>query len=1198
MNTGILHSITGAQYAEQLLSVDKRSIDRLLEKLSPVNRDLAGWESSLLELKATYWPSPDFPDDVDFDQPECFEWNVVHAFLALANSQGGCVVIGIDETKDHRLRRGDWDPEQVVSEFRGVNVPRMPKFDPRNSVEFKTLRDRVLKRLLSDEACRKGRKFRFEKRVQGRSDKPVHLYELTAGTVQRLRKLVEVYNCHSDIVGCDVLAVIVKPVAKGESLLEVSRKVDNVLEKQVVFYRGASSAETLEIRSLEDYERYKNTREPASCQFLDELAEPLQKVPRTHGFVFSTMPQPIPTFTGRTDELERIRALCQEGRIPLVQAAGGTGKTQLLLRYAQQYSEFYPGGRFFLQLDNARTWKTVLDLLTPLTYNMAGMTPRQWLGLPEYVEKRNADGGPTGEMMQVVLTEEEIVGALARKSQTTGPILIVLDNLDVPEKLLSQPVLGAVFPCGIPGGVHFMATARTAEHITARRTPAVTLVDLPDLSEDEAVRVLCGDEPLSPREAVLAREIACMLGCRALYLQRVSWLIDDERMNDNPAPLAAVKRILATDLLEAVQPHDNDVRTPAVLWKWLQARLGREPESGKLIALLRAIAFYPPAGMPVEILEGLWHSDFGRIRGRAMLETVGDGTFERAIQVFLRHKIVTRDETCNRVMMHRLDRLAIQEDTRVSVPGDIGRIGQALAVNPCCSPADWVEILPACREWASFCPRELLNGEELEQILLADPSCDDLVEDWGMISPDGWIRLFAASRRFDGHPACPWHLLDPLKLVVVRRDLFLGPYDRSQIVKEEWLEILYQFPDLYSSCPYPLALYARRRTPRGIRRETTSWGMLLEHRPQLASICQFDQLDVDDWVSILCHSPRYVDCCPLDLLQGGDWARVLEKQPQMIGICPVERLSDSDMYQILGNHPELAERLDRTRLLRMNARMWAHLLFRHRELEKFLPSELRIAFSAQKPRSDGAAQSPVSVDGRGEGEIRGSSWKVPSDSAETEKKDRGRAGATAKVGSSLVPTRLCLSLIRESEKLPREILFCNPQVRDFVDMVDLGKTDRRFSLDLVRTRPCFATEVSWPGIDVAGPNYNFLALHCLIRTSIGRKADEVVISQYGDWDDEDIVWRQMIDKNPDYATIGVLRRAFAGPRRSWTEVLACRHHGWLQAHFKWEGLTSHDWLELLARYPEFKARCSVDQMTEEDRDLLRQLQEEDAVQER
>ena len=107
--------ITGAEYAERILRpVDpKRNIDHLLEELSPETG--LGWESTLLELKDTCHPVKNRPDPDD-KYPQKFEWNVVKAFIELANAYCGCVVIGLGETEMHEIVPGEWNPDGIKGE--------------------------------------------------------------------------------------------------------------------------------------------------------------------------------------------------------------------------------------------------------------------------------------------------------------------------------------------------------------------------------------------------------------------------------------------------------------------------------------------------------------------------------------------------------------------------------------------------------------------------------------------------------------------------------------------------------------------------------------------------------------------------------------------------------------------------------------------------------------------------------------------------------------------------------------------------------------------------------------------------------------------------------------------------------------------------------------------------------------------------
>ena len=209
-----LPKITGAEYARRLLGIDApgHPIDHLLKKLAPPNRNQVGWESNLLELKATYYPSPKFPNDPDKGQPDIFAWNVVHAFLALANAQGGCVVIGIDEKKRTKaLRKGDWDPNQVLTQH-GKHIKTQ-----RTGKEWEQLEEDVRKCLFGGNVNQGAKTFSFAVKTRKHHDAPLvpHVFAIDEPTMRRLADLVSFHNCHSDMCKCGAIAAIVSPIEKG-----------------------------------------------------------------------------------------------------------------------------------------------------------------------------------------------------------------------------------------------------------------------------------------------------------------------------------------------------------------------------------------------------------------------------------------------------------------------------------------------------------------------------------------------------------------------------------------------------------------------------------------------------------------------------------------------------------------------------------------------------------------------------------------------------------------------------------------------------------------------------------------------------------------------------------------------------------------------------------------------------------------------
>ena len=536
--------ITGAEFAARLLAIDKpeRNLDHLLEKLSA--KTSTGWESNLLELKATYHPSPNFPDDPDYKQPAVFEWNVMHAFIALANAQGGCVVIGINETKGHRLVPGDWDPDEIITK-RDTNGIRQS-----TGKESKDLINSIEALFFGPKRQNNGSSYQFRKQDPKRPQAPAnqYTYELTANTVKRLHALVKFYSCHSTACNCNAIVAIVDPVEQGDATLTVKRKRNQSDPETIMFYRDLE-AQTKEHADWDEIRTYEKSRDPASSDFYKQLHAPLEKPsaqpPRP---LFSTMRKPEEHFIGRENEIARLKEVCASGKIALITAPGGTGKTQLALKFAERVSADYPGGRFFVSAERAVSWDDILHRLIDQQNSSNGLTPEDWLGLAQK-EDRDPKQNTSDEQRRHILTLSEIVNALKRKAINVGRILLVLDNIDDKALLLSEASLLHVFPQGIPDGFHIIATARSRSGITARKCPNVTPIALDDISAEDAMILLTNGHHLdSSEESNAANEIIRLLDRRALYISRIANLAESY----SERPYARLLRRLEHDKLEVV----------------------------------------------------------------------------------------------------------------------------------------------------------------------------------------------------------------------------------------------------------------------------------------------------------------------------------------------------------------------------------------------------------------------------------------------------------------------------------------------------------------------------------------------------------------------------------------------------------------------------------------------------------------------
>ncbi len=83
----------GYTYIKKVLDSDGNNVDKLLSQLR--NAEGKVDENSAVEFKASFMPKPG-----DSDGPDACSWNVVSSVIAIANSTGGCILLGIEDNGD------------------------------------------------------------------------------------------------------------------------------------------------------------------------------------------------------------------------------------------------------------------------------------------------------------------------------------------------------------------------------------------------------------------------------------------------------------------------------------------------------------------------------------------------------------------------------------------------------------------------------------------------------------------------------------------------------------------------------------------------------------------------------------------------------------------------------------------------------------------------------------------------------------------------------------------------------------------------------------------------------------------------------------------------------------------------------------------------------------------------------------------
>lgn len=943
--------ITGAEYAERLLAINSptRLIDHLIEKLAA--KTGTGWESNLLEFKGSYHKRPDSDDP---DSQDCFEWNVMHAFIALANAQGGCVVIGIAETDNHRLVPGDWDPDGILgcrdADGDGKPIPGR---------EEKDLVDHVKGVFFREKFKRNGRTYKFAKANANKPSLPLteNIFELGNETISRLAKLVAFYPCHSESLSCNVLAAIVHPVNKDEDLIEVRRTKKNNSEP-VVFYRDVT-AKTCELTTISAIQHYNQQREPASEDFLADLNGALKN---SHLAIFSTVPAPDNDFHGRSDELQQIATFCGSGRIALIHASGGTGKTQLARKFAFDNKQLFPGGIFLLPMENIKSWAEALTDLITQRPTTTGLAPAKWLGL--HMDGDDSDiGAPSAHQDKNPpethpISPAEIANALIRISQVRGPVLLVLDNLDNPATFFCDANLKKFFLHGLPTGIHIVGTSRTCEGLAPSNAPSVATIGLSDFTEDDAVQILLRHYPFpSRREADAAREIARILGCRALYLRRVARFIEDDLIDEFPTPCVNTLSRLKQNTLNELEDPD-DTRTPTVLWHWLKQKLMKLRGGGpKTVRLAEAIADLPADGVPSIILESLWYSEFGAKQGKDILDVWGNASYDRAIRVLIQQNLVSLDRTTDLIHMHRLDHLVIQTDEDKTRPTHLDELSAALAQSPCCAPLDWISFARANAELLKHCPWDFFNGREISSMLSSRPQAAHLIsdwqgrldgsdwahlladqpqfaseiKDWSMLFPDDWYYLINHDSNFFDHPQCPRESL-MTREVIRNQPVLFSRFNRTELTPEDWAVALTADPSLESYCPWNTFTpddwfnFAFEHQGQFIDRaiqsvswasiEPLAWPWLLSTNPRLIDpfleVVKSDATRIPNqaWLFALQIRPECADQCPFDKFDPDNWVSLLCEDPSWITRIHDPQFAINDtgcLARLLSAQPQLAD---------------------------------------------------------------------------------------------------------------------------------------------------------------------------------------------------------------------------------------------------------------------------------------------------
>ena len=624
--------------------------------------------------------------------------------------------------------------------------------------------------------------------------------------------------------------------------------------------------------------------------------------------IYSTVSVPTaPVFVGREDELRKLRGLLEPGpgtfpagRLSVIIGAGGTGKSELVRQYASQFRVEYPGGLFQVDMEHVRTWdEAFLGILKGV--------PNNGVNVADFLDLKSKDKEPKESEP---LTGADVRNALLRHARESGPILLVLDNV---EKF--APFLGGdggfqkAFPTGLSRRVvvNVVATARVCD-VNLRETDWAVPFRLGDLSPDAALEVVLGKRNVDAAEREAAGRVAELLGYRALYLRRVPALIDDyyaQTICDSYADLA---KALEVNLFQTIAEETEETYLPEILWKMTRECLLKMPFGTECVKLAQVASFFSPDGFPRHILKHLWDV--------VVAPGLDEKKFNRVVKIIEHHNIF---QSTDPVRLHRLDRVAIMQ-TAQAEPGLEEAVGKALTSYEGMSPECWVRLAD-CIEILRYAPGEarFRFGETLIS-LRAILSCLNVEYDCGWDKLDSWDYAYLLSRKPQLEDKCPWEKLDGYAWVELlgRQPRFKDKCPWEKLDGWDWARLLGRRPQFADT-----RLFTYKKL------NSRNWANLLGHQPQFSKACPWERLKRElsawHWSHLLCRQPRFEDKCPWEKLDGWDWARLLRCQPQFEDKCPWVKLDGKAWARLLGRQPRFA---DRCPWAKLDGKAWARLLGR------------------------------------------------------------------------------------------------------------------------------------------------------------------------------------------------------------------------------------------------------------------------------
>ena len=622
-------------------------------------------ENALVEFKASHRPRPEDSSSKD----ECL-WHVVRAVVAMANSVGGCILLGVDDDGNPVPPERGCDPDGVW----------------KHRDEGHQLRAPLIKEL-------------FKNRYDFRDEDTGNSVRIEDKNLERNLKRVcppESFLPCYDNAGSRVMALLVTPVPPGEPPILVQETIhsakypDRYSEETICIFRdeAAATTDSIVVQRREwvqkpDTKPDKKRTDDGSGEsrlrvfslsrrpYRRELWEiyKLGKLPP-----FALIPDVNREFVGRKKELDDLRQLLlSDGRSVVIHGEGGSGKTELAIKFANDCIAAFSGGVVFLDAERISSWRDVMISLFEAPLSAIKDIKSSW-----NIDWKSGIKDESDDARKRRLNDnaDRALTALGETSSNRN-ILLVLDNVDGRKcRFLTEAEINAAFGRNGRGcpQLRILATARGVEELRLGTNARVALYPerrdepLPLLDPESARTLLLGHrENVSEEEKRLADDIARVLECHPWSLEIASGQLADPALS-----LRAFLRRIREDVLR----NESDARTvrnnPESHIALLKPTLDSLHDNERRLA--RIVSMFPADGVELFVLRRVWTDYMG-----IPVEIDDRDSFRAAVERLARFHVVSIDRMNETVRMHRFTRRVLQEDMGDEKQAESDKVSDFLA---------------------------------------------------------------------------------------------------------------------------------------------------------------------------------------------------------------------------------------------------------------------------------------------------------------------------------------------------------------------------------------------------------------------------------------------------------------------------------------------------------------------------------------